>query len=181
PSLLWYDEDHGLRGPMGDRPCPRKQKLFKESRHPAGMMLSSVPRLTHAACCSKPCRMLWNFRRRRRGSRTRIRRAAAGSGISSILRSRTSEILGPTSRTPTGRGARRVAEGVGATSSSEPGGSTMSFMFEVYYRPPTNPPKEAALTARVAGFGGRLTYREALNGSGMGGICLTYEFDDFQQ
>jgi hypothetical protein len=54
---------------------------------------------------------------------------------------------------------------------------TMSFMLEVYYRPPADPRKEAALTARVAGFGGRLSYREAPEGDAKGSVCLTYEFD----
>jgi hypothetical protein len=36
----------------------------------------------------------------------------------------------------------------------------MSFMIEVYYKPPANPTKEAALSERVAGLGGQLDYRE---------------------
>jgi hypothetical protein len=56
----------------------------------------------------------------------------------------------------------------------------MSFMFEVYYRPPTNPTKEQALTTRVASLGGRLDYREDAGESGLSGVCLTYEFDDFE-
>lgn len=57
----------------------------------------------------------------------------------------------------------------------------MSFMFEVYYRPPADPQKEAVLTTRVSGLGGRLSYRESPNGGGGGGVCLTYEFDDYNQ
>jgi hypothetical protein len=49
-------------------------------------------------------------------------------------------------------------------------------MFEVYYRAPEDPRKEAALTARVAGLGGRLSYREPPAEAG-GAVCLTYEFD----
>jgi hypothetical protein len=54
----------------------------------------------------------------------------------------------------------------------------MSFMFEVYYKPPLNPTKEAAFTDRVTALGGRLDYREDANGNGLSGICLTYEFDN---
>ena len=53
----------------------------------------------------------------------------------------------------------------------------MSYMFEVYYRPPTDERKEAALTNRVASLGGRLDYRE--DAEGLVGVCLTYEFDDY--
>jgi hypothetical protein len=52
----------------------------------------------------------------------------------------------------------------------------MSFMFEVYYRPPVDAQKEAALTERVSKLGGRLSYREDPNGRT--GVCLTYEFED---
>ena len=55
----------------------------------------------------------------------------------------------------------------------------MSFMFEVLYKPPGNPLKESAVTNRVKAFGGRLDYREEAAEKGLGGICLTYEFDDF--
>ena len=53
----------------------------------------------------------------------------------------------------------------------------MSFMFEVYYKPPADPAKEAALTDRVTALGGRLDYREDANGNGLSGVCLTYAFD----
>jgi hypothetical protein len=56
----------------------------------------------------------------------------------------------------------------------------MSFMFEVYYKPPADPVKEAGLTSRVASLGGRLDYREDAEEHGLGGVCLTYEFDDFE-
>lgn len=52
----------------------------------------------------------------------------------------------------------------------------MSYMFEVYYRPPTDISKEADLTSRVAEFGGRLDCRE--DATEHTGIILTYEFDD---
>jgi hypothetical protein len=53
----------------------------------------------------------------------------------------------------------------------------VSFMFDVYYKPPADPRKEEALTERVTALGGRLDYREDANGRGLSGICLTYEFD----
>jgi hypothetical protein len=52
----------------------------------------------------------------------------------------------------------------------------MSFMFEVYYKPPANPAKESAVANRVAALGGRLDYRE--NATEHSGVCLTFEFDD---
>jgi hypothetical protein len=55
----------------------------------------------------------------------------------------------------------------------------MSFMFEVIYKPPVNPAKEAAVTDRVATFGGRLDFRE--DADEHGGVCLTYEFDEFEK
>jgi len=55
----------------------------------------------------------------------------------------------------------------------------MSYMFEVYYRPPASPSREATLTACVSRLGGRLDYREEPRAGGPGGVCLTYEFDDF--
>jgi hypothetical protein len=54
----------------------------------------------------------------------------------------------------------------------------MSFMFEVFYKPPANPAKEAAVTDRVATLGGRLDFREEGDEHGLGGVCLTYEFED---
>src|SRR3954469_16531344 len=55
----------------------------------------------------------------------------------------------------------------------------MSYMFEVYYRPPANPAKEAALAERVSSFGGRLDYHEAPGAGEPGGVCLTFEFEDW--
>jgi hypothetical protein len=51
----------------------------------------------------------------------------------------------------------------------------MSYMFEVYYKPPADPKKEAVLTEVVSRLGGWLSYREGPDGRGS--ICLTYEFD----
>jgi hypothetical protein len=56
----------------------------------------------------------------------------------------------------------------------------MSFMFEVFYKPPANPAKEAAVTDRVAAFGGWLDFREDADERELGGVCLTYEFDDLE-
>jgi hypothetical protein len=52
----------------------------------------------------------------------------------------------------------------------------MSFMFEVYHKPPADSAKEVALTDRVAQLGGRLDYCE--DATEHTGIILTYEFDD---
>jgi hypothetical protein len=52
----------------------------------------------------------------------------------------------------------------------------MSFMFEVYYRPPADAQKETSLKNRVTNLGGRLTSREVPE-SGLRGVCLTFEFD----
>lgn len=57
----------------------------------------------------------------------------------------------------------------------------MSFMFEVFYKPPANPAKEATVTDRVAALGGRLDFREDADEHGLGGVCLTYEFDDLEK
>ena len=51
----------------------------------------------------------------------------------------------------------------------------MSYIFEVYYKPPINPSKETSLTSRITVFGGRLDYRE--DATVHTGVCLTYEFD----
>jgi hypothetical protein len=56
----------------------------------------------------------------------------------------------------------------------------MSFMFEVYYRPPADARKEAMLTERVTTLGGRLTSREVPE-SGLRGVCLTFEFEGHDQ
>ena len=53
----------------------------------------------------------------------------------------------------------------------------MSYMFEVYYRSPVDPDREADLTQRVTALGGRLDYREPPQGDENGSICLTFEFD----
>jgi hypothetical protein len=57
----------------------------------------------------------------------------------------------------------------------------MSFMFEVYYRPPADPAREAALTERVSCLGGRLDYREVPAEGMPGGVCLTFEFPDIDR
>ena len=58
----------------------------------------------------------------------------------------------------------------------------MSYMFEVYYKPPADRKKEAVVTNRVASLGGRLDYREEDSEErGMAGVCLTFEFDDLEK
>jgi hypothetical protein len=54
----------------------------------------------------------------------------------------------------------------------------MTFMFEVFYKLPENPKKEAALTDLVATQGGHLDFREVGDQTTHGPICLTYEFAD---
>ncbi len=49
-------------------------------------------------------------------------------------------------------------------------------ILEVYYKPPADTVKEAAIMECVASSGGRLDYRE--DATDHTGICLTYEFDD---
>jgi hypothetical protein len=55
----------------------------------------------------------------------------------------------------------------------------VSFMFEVYYRPPASSTREAILTERVRDLGGRLDFREEPRPEEAGAICLTFEFDDY--
>lgn len=57
----------------------------------------------------------------------------------------------------------------------------MSYMFEVYYRPPADPTRESALAERVSRLGGRLDYREAPAEGLPGGVCLTFEFNDIDR
>ncbi|MBX9580859.1 MAG: hypothetical protein K2X87_11175 [Gemmataceae bacterium] len=52
----------------------------------------------------------------------------------------------------------------------------MSFMFEVLYRSPPDPAREAGISDHVGRLGGRLTCREEPDGDGP--VCLTYEFAD---
>lgn len=54
----------------------------------------------------------------------------------------------------------------------------MTYMFEVYYRPPTDPERETLLTRQVAELGGRLDYRD--DATPYTGVCLTYEFDTLE-
>jgi len=57
----------------------------------------------------------------------------------------------------------------------------MSFMFEVYYREPTDPSREDRLSALLVPFGGRLTFREEPTAHSVSrAVVLTYEFDDLQ-
>lgn len=56
----------------------------------------------------------------------------------------------------------------------------MTVMFEVYYKAPANAAKETALTQKVSSLGGRLDYREDTDEQERVGICLTFEFEDFE-
>lgn len=57
----------------------------------------------------------------------------------------------------------------------------MSCMFEVHYRPPADPAREAALEERASAHGGRLDYREMPGAGEPGGVCLTFEFSDLER
>jgi hypothetical protein len=57
----------------------------------------------------------------------------------------------------------------------------VSYMFEVYYRPPEDPTREASLAERVSFFGGHLDYREVPREGEPGGVCLTFEFPEWEQ
>jgi hypothetical protein len=61
------------------------------------------------------------------------------------------------------------------------GVAAMSVMFEVLYKSPPDSRREAAISERVRSFGGRLTYREEPEKIQEGPVCLTYEFDGFQE
>jgi hypothetical protein len=52
-----------------------------------------------------------------------------------------------------------------------------TWMFEVYYSPPSDPAYEAGLTDVVATLRGRLDYREAPEVDASPYVCLTFEFD----
>ncbi|MGP0069603.1 MAG: hypothetical protein ACLQGP_39135 [Isosphaeraceae bacterium] len=57
----------------------------------------------------------------------------------------------------------------------------MTYMFEVYYRPPEDPKREESLAERVSHLGGRLDYREVPIEGLPGGICLTFEFQEIER
>ena len=54
----------------------------------------------------------------------------------------------------------------------------MTWMFEVYYLPPSDPTREERIAAVVARHGGHLDFREAPEVDGSHNVCLTYEFAD---
>lgn len=116
-----------------------------------------------------------------RGVLIRAHPPVAGSGISDIPPNRMWGMIGRTSNMQTGRTARKGTAAVGDISSSESGragAGVMSYMFEVLYRGPADPPRETALTQQVSELGGHLDYREEPAGAMAGSVCLTYEFDD---
>ena len=53
-----------------------------------------------------------------------------------------------------------------------------TWMFELYYHPPSDLAMEAELTSAVASFGGWLDCREAPEVGGSPSVCLTYEFSE---
>jgi hypothetical protein len=55
----------------------------------------------------------------------------------------------------------------------------MTYMFEVYYRPPRDPAREKRMTDEVFKHGGRLDCWE--DSTGWTSICLTFEFDNETQ
>jgi hypothetical protein len=58
----------------------------------------------------------------------------------------------------------------------------MSVMFEVFYARPQDPDREARLTEQVAALGGRFDFWEESEIPGVCNyVCLTYEFDHWQQ
>ena len=57
----------------------------------------------------------------------------------------------------------------------------MLVLFEMLYKSPSDPRREATISERVGPFGGRLTYREEPDVIGVGPVCLTYEFNGFQE
>jgi hypothetical protein len=57
----------------------------------------------------------------------------------------------------------------------------MTYMFEVYYKVPADPNKEAALQDRIGKLGGCLDYREEPQDRAFASVTLTYEFDHLEQ
>jgi hypothetical protein len=57
----------------------------------------------------------------------------------------------------------------------------VAYMFEVYYKAPADPNKEAALQERICKLGGRLDYREEAQDKAFASVTLTYEFDRLEQ
>ncbi|MEO6808097.1 MAG: hypothetical protein ABI353_03165 [Isosphaeraceae bacterium] len=56
----------------------------------------------------------------------------------------------------------------------------MSFMFEVLYKPPSDPRREAVISESLRPFGGSLTCREEPDAVEAGPVCLTFEFPDLR-
>lgn len=58
---------------------------------------------------------------------------------------------------------------------------SVTWMFEVYYLPPSDPAREERVTDVVARHGGRLDFREAPEVDGTHNVCLTYEFAELSR
>ena len=56
----------------------------------------------------------------------------------------------------------------------------MSYVFEVLYKAPSDPRREAAILDSIGEYGGHLTCREEPDVAGAGPVCLTYEFEEIQ-
>jgi hypothetical protein len=54
-------------------------------------------------------------------------------------------------------------------------------MFEVFYKSPPDPRRELVISERVSQLGGRLTYREEPVEGNSAPVCLTYEFNGYEQ
>jgi len=56
----------------------------------------------------------------------------------------------------------------------------MSYIFEIYYHSPVDCHREEKIVKEVAGFGGKLTFREEPENHIHKAICLTFEFDKIE-
>jgi hypothetical protein len=52
----------------------------------------------------------------------------------------------------------------------------VTWMFELYYMPPSDLVREERIARVIARLGGRLVFREAPEHDGSHNVCLTYEF-----
>ena len=57
----------------------------------------------------------------------------------------------------------------------------MTWMYEVFYLPPTDAARDERLTSVVARHGGRVVFREAPEVDGSRNVCLTCEFAELDR